>query len=438
MQRQGILGLAFLSPALVFVILFFLAPVVMTGFFAFTTMSTATGITGGSYRLTQGVLNDVSDAGSVPEQIVQALRAERFVVDTDGLAAMVDAGRFDNRFIDDIRDDLAGRVYPSQGALEDAMEDLDNRPRRVRDIKIAAALFERSSLNVSYETAAAFRTAMLASVSDIPGPALDALTDEAFTGWRMTTDNFRRLVGSPDIGLIFGNTVFYVFTTLTLFNVGFALVLAITTFYLPAGQAGFFRALWLLPRISPPVLYVLLWKWLAWDTGFLNAVLEPFGVQPRNWMLDTTANAWTFVILINGFIGASMGMIIFSSAIRAIPQSILHAAQVDGANRWQQVRHIILPQLRWPLLFITAYQTLSLLTSFQEILLATNGGPGSTTKVWALAAYNAALSNYAGNLQYGYGAAMALVLVVVGILLSVVYLRLFNFDTLVSRPRIER
>ena len=100
------------------------------------------------------------------------------------------------------------------------------------------------------------------------------------------------------------------------------------------------------PRITPSVLYVLLWKWLTWDTGFMNAFLSYFGVQ-QNWMLDTTINAWIFIILINGFIGASMGMIIFSSAITSIPKQILFASEVDGASRLQQIIHIILPQLKW-------------------------------------------------------------------------------------------
>ena len=125
-------------------------------------------------------------------------------------------------------------------------------------------------------------------------------------------------------------------------------------------------------------------------------------------------------------------------SIKAIPTSMLYASEVDGANRWQQVRHIILPQMRWPILFMTSYQTLSLLTSFEYILLATDGGPGRATEVWALAAYHTALNNYGGNLQYGLGAAYALALVFIGIGLSVVYLRLFNFKELLAKPRIEQ
>jgi len=186
------------------------------------------------------------------------------------------------------------------------------------------------------------------------------------------------------------------------------------------------------------VLYVLMWKWLAWDNGFLDRLLVPLGSHTRNWLLDTPTNAWIFIILINGIVGASMGMLIFSSAIKAIPKPLFYASEVDGAGRWQQIRHIILPQLRWPILFITSYQTLSLLTSFEYILLSTDGGPGGATEVWALATYMKALNNYGGALQYGYGAAMSLVLVVIGVTLSLLYLRLFNFKTLTETPKIEQ
>jgi inositol-phosphate transport system permease protein len=222
-----------------------------------------------------------------------------------------------------------------------------------------------------------------------------------------------------------------------LFNTTYAMVLAISTHYMPDAPAGFFRSLWLLPRITPPVIYVLMWKWLAWDTGFISMALAPFGVPPKNWLLDSAPNAWFFVILINGFVGASMGMLVFASALRAIPKSQFWASEVDGASRWQQIRYVILPQLRWPILFVTCYQTLSLLASFDLILLATDGGPGGSTEVWSLAAYHTALNNYAGNLEYGYGAAMALLLVIIGIVAALAYLRIFNYRTLIAKPLIE-
>ena len=57
------------------------------------------------------------------------------------------------------------------------------------------------------------------------------------------------------------------------------------------------------------------------------------------------SDPWLIVILINGFVGASLGMLIFASAIESIPIDLIRAARVDGANAWQIVRRITLPLL---------------------------------------------------------------------------------------------
>jgi inositol-phosphate transport system permease protein len=111
---------------------------------------------------------------------------------------------------------------------------------------------------------------------------------------------------------------------------------------------------------------------------------------------------------------------------------------VDGASTWQIIRDITLPLLKWPLLFVTSYQTLSLLVSFEYILLLTEGGPGLyTTEVWALTSYKRALRTYFGTNQWGYGSAWGFLLVVVAIAASIIYLRVFRFDDLVQEPKID-
>lgn len=251
-------------------------------------------------------------------------------------------------------------------------------------------------------------------------------------------ENYRRIVQDPVIGRILYNTVLFVGLTLALFNVGLALVLALATSFLSERWGNAFRALWLLPRITPSVVYVLMWRYFAAEPpyGILNQVLQGLGLPAAsNWLHEAP---WPMIIAINGFVGASMGMIIFSAAIRAIPRHLILAAQLDGATAWALIRHIVLPHLRWPVLFVVAYQTLSLLASYEYILLTTNGGPGYyTTEVWALYAFHTALSNYFGNAQFGQGAALASVLVVMGIAASFLYLRLFPFRKLTDRPKIE-
>ena len=430
------LGYIFIAPALVLVIYFFLTPVLMTGVFSLTNMSTATGITGGSYQITPSVLRQLGDQG-FDRKILKRIGSESYSISEKGLLAAIKAD-VKTELVEELRERYLGETFASRRLFERFLKKLDNRPRSTRALKTTSPYFSKSLINERFNGEDEFRRALKELDLDLSREQTDQLVRASYTGWIWTLENFRRMLLLPETKQILLNTGFYVASTLLLFNIGFALVLAVTTFYLPKGQAAIFRALWFLPRITPSVLYVLLWKWLTWDTGFINAVVTNFGVTPRNWMLDTAANAWVTVILINGFIGASMGMIIFSSAMTAIPKQMLYASEVDGANRWQQIRHIILPQIKWPILFVTVYQTLSLLTSFEQIFLSTDGGPGSSTEVWALSAYHNALDNYWGNLQYGYGASLALVLVVVGVIMSLLYLRLFRFKELVKLPRIEQ
>jgi inositol-phosphate transport system permease protein len=248
-----------------------------------------------------------------------------------------------------------------------------------------------------------------------------------------TTENFNRMFGGDrrllSVMLV---TLTYVTFTLAIFNVGYGLLLALLTTALPDRAGSFFRAIWLLPRMSPSVVYALLWTWVVapTDYGLLNQALAAIGLP----LLDLKGNfPMLVVVLANGFVGASFGMIIFTSAIRSIPQHLFYAAQVDGAGGLAIARHITLPAIRWQLSFVTIYQALSLLVSFEYIWLITNGGPFFDTTVYALYVYRRAFENG----QYAYGAALALGLVVVGTALALVLWRFFDMRALLQKPRIE-
>ena len=250
-----------------------------------------------------------------------------------------------------------------------------------------------------------------------------------------TTEQYEKIFrGDRRLTEVIGLTLIYVFGTLAIFNVTFGLILALTTTAISKISGGFFRGVWLLPRMSPSVLYILLWLWVISPTevGLLNQVLmNVLGVDTPIDPLTTAPIA--LIIIANGFIGASMGMIIFTAAIRGIPEHLFHAAAVDGAGTLAQVRFITLPALRWPISFVTIYQTLSLLVSFEYILLLTKGGPFYDTTVYALYIYRRAFESG----QYAYGAALALFLIVLGVLVALLGWRFFDMERLLQRPRIE-
>lgn len=419
-------------PASVAVALFFLIPVFMTFVFSFTTMSSDTGILGSRYVVSDDTIRTLKGSG-MDAALLEKLGSRIFTFDEAGLAALRKSN-LKPAVVKEIAEKLSGKVYTSEKKLFNALKRLNNRPRSFKDRKSVSRSIVQTLKNREFKTAEEFRAGLASIGVEVAEDVFENLLDAANMSWKWTTSNYSELMASDFTGKILANTAFYVFFTL-FFNVGFALLLALATFYMPSGQSKFFRAVWLIPRVSPSVIYIMLWRWLSFDNGFMSYVLGFFGVEPENWLNEYP---WTFVIFANGFVGASMGMIIFASAVVAIPSDVLHAAEVDGAYKWQQIRRIILPLMAWPILFITTYQTLSLMTSFEYILLLTDGGPGFfTTEVWALNAYHTALSNYFGNLRYGFGATLAVMLVGVGIAMSLLYLRLFDFKKLVAEPQIE-
>jgi len=252
---------------------------------------------------------------------------------------------------------------------------------------------------------------------------------------KFTAEQYSKIFrGDRRLTEVIGLTFIYVLGTLAIFNVTFGLILALVTTSIGKLSGGFFRGVWLLPRMSPSVLYILLWLWVIspTDVGLLNQVL--MNVLGFEAPIDPlTAMPVLLIIIANGFIGASMGMIIFTAAIRGIPEHLFHAASVDGAGTLAQVRFITLPALRWPISFVTIYQTLSLLVSFEYILLLTKGGPFYDTTVYALYIYRRAFESG----QYGYGAALALFLIVIGIVVALLGWRFFDMERLLQRPRIE-
>ena len=250
---------------------------------------------------------------------------------------------------------------------------------------------------------------------------------------QFTTGNVQRML-SGDLRLagVLTTTFIYVLCTLAIFNVSYGLILALATTALPERTGAFFRAVWLLPRMSPSVVYALLWTWVVapTDYGLLNQVLTGLGLP----LFDMKSQApMLLIVLANGFIGASFGLIIFTSAIRSIPEHLFHAARVDGAGELAIIRYVTLPAIRWQLSFVTLYQALSLLVSFEYIWLITDGGPFYDTTVWALYVYERAF----GNGQYAYGAALSLALVIIGIAVALLLWRFFDMRALLQKPRIE-
>lgn len=247
-------------------------------------------------------------------------------------------------------------------------------------------------------------------------------------------DNLLRLLGGDRrLPAVLLTTLVYVTATLLLFNLGLGIVLAIATTAAPPRLGALFRGLWFLPRISPSVLYALLWIWAVDPSplGLINQVtVNMLGLPPLNIRND---HPLLLIVVANGLVGASFAMVILTATIRAIPPHLWHAARVDGAGEWSVIRYVVLPALRGPVRFIAMYQALSLMVTYEYILLITGGGPVYDTTTYALYIYRRAFESGA----YGYGAMLALGLMAFGVLLTLLQWRLMGMRDQFAPPRIE-
>lgn len=260
-----------------------------------------------------------------------------------------------------------------------------------------------------------------------------------------TTFNYERLFymvrHDPDVTKVVRTTI--VFTGITLVvNVVGGLLIALATFFLDEALSITYRLLWILPRMTPIAVYSLLWYYfiLGDQFGTLNGILLSLGVieEPLSWGNSPDLlpeSVWAILVVVNGFVGVSFGMVIFYSALKSIPREHIIAARVEGASTVQITRHILIPQLRWHLLYVTVWQLLSLITTYAHIFLLVQWGAidrwwGSP---WALYVFNTAFITS----SQGFAAAAATVLVIIGGVLGLIVLRILGFRRVMVEPRGE-
>ena len=151
------------------------------------------------------------------------------------------------------------------------------------------------------------------------------------------------------------------------------------------------RTLYYLPSVTSGIAIAIMWGWMFNPkAGLINFLLSLFGIQGPNWFSSTL---WAMPgLIIVSLWGIGPSMIILLAGLQGIPQQLYEAARIDGANRWHEFRYVTVPMLS-PVLFYVA--VISLITSFQifeNVLVLTNGGPGTATRVFVIAPFYCGLA----------------------------------------------
>ncbi|MFF5402086.1 carbohydrate ABC transporter permease [Streptomyces misionensis] len=254
---------------------------------------------------------------------------------------------------------------------------------------------------------------------------LIAFTDLQLTGQAHSSfvglANFRRAFG--DAGFLNAVWLTLVFTVLSSIvgqnTLGLALAALMKRASRPvrAVAGAVVVTAWVLPEVVAGFLLYAFFR----REGTLDAVLGWLHLPRQNWLYTLPILAVSFA---NVWRGTAFSMLVYSAALDEIPAEITEAAEVDGAGGWRRLWHVTLPMIRRSIGTNLMLNTLQTLSVFGLIWVMTRGGPGDRSQTLPLFMYEQAFQNS----MIGYGTAVALLLLLVGSLFSVVYLRLLRTE----------
>lgn len=229
-------------------------------------------------------------------------------------------------------------------------------------------------------------------------------------------DNYLRLFGDVRFWNAFGNTVYFTAVSVAL-EILLGLAIALLLRHAFRGRALMYSVV-LLPWAIPTVVSARLWEWMYnADYGVLNYLLG----TSINW-LGSPAWALNAAILMDVWKATPFVALLLLAGLQTIPRELYQAAAIDGASPWTMFRRITVPLLAPLILVVLIFRTIDAFRVFDAIYVLTGGGPANSTETLSIYAYKLLFQ----TLEFGYGSALAVsVLLCVG-LLTIVYVRLLQ------------
>lgn len=206
------------------------------------------------------------------------------------------------------------------------------------------------------------------------------------------------------------------------FVCAFSLWVASAIYKMREGLLSFFRIVFYLPVVTGSVAVTVVWKWMYNNYyGIFNHILTGTGVidQNINWLGDPKYALWCIIIIL---LTTSVGqpIVLYVSALSNVDQSLVEAAEVDGATNFQVFWRIKWKQIMPTTLYILVITTINSFQCFALIQLLTSGGPNYSTETVMYYIYYSAFKLY----RFGYGNAMGVILAILIGILSAVQFRL--------------
>jgi ABC-type sugar transport system permease subunit len=222
-----------------------------------------------------------------------------------------------------------------------------------------------------------------------------------------------------------GHTVYFSVVTV-LFQSTIPLLIACL---LNSGIRGstFFRTLYFMPVIISLAISGLLWAMIYEPNfGMLNTILRAIGLDAftQLWLADRNT-VMPSVILVSIWQSLGFYLVIYYAALQNIPRELYESAAIDGANAWHKLWHVTIPSLRPVIVLIVVLNTINGVKVFDQIWVMTAGGPNHASDTLGTYLYSMAFGAMgSSNPQFGYATAIAIVILVLSLIMSIIQIRL--------------
>jgi multiple sugar transport system permease protein len=255
-----------------------------------------------------------------------------------------------------------------------------------------------------------------------------SFTNEALTGAAALRPRF---VGLRNYARLFNDAKFWNSLLVTFFFVVGSAVIGQFVLGLVSAMAlrreirfrQIFSSIILLPNAAPEVVAGFMWiSMLAGgEHATLSRIVAFFGIAPADW-LNTFPLA--MIIIVNTWRGIATAMILLTAGLSTIPNEIYEAARMDGATPSQMFRRITLPLMMPTILLYMLISAVSTIAVFGLVYALTRGGPGGATELVSIYIYNQSFTAF----QLGYGAAVAVVALIISLILGIGYVRAMKVE----------
>ncbi len=191
----------------------------------------------------------------------------------------------------------------------------------------------------------------------------------------------------------------------------------------PLRGRGIYRTIYFLPVVTSSVAIAIVWKYMLDYSGLINTWLGKIGISGPDWL----QNRWLALLaltLLTVWKNLGFNIVLYLTALQSLPKAVFEASEIDGANKFKQVRFIVVPLLRPMTFFVVVQALINSFQAFDLVYVFTEGGPRGGTDVLGMMMYRQAFR--LGD--FGYGTAISLVTLVLVLLVTLVQWKLKESD----------